>query len=196
MIKTFDFYFDFASPYGFLASRKVEALAQAIGRGINWRPFLIGAVYKEHGGAPLSHPLKNAYMFTDVFRRARLDGVEDMRKPENFPASSVPPSRLAYWVEREAPEHMAEFVKAAYGAYWIEGRDTADPDAALDAAQSIGLDRNAAAAGASEPDIKDRLRCETEAAIKRGVFGSPFIIIDDEPFWGDDRFGDIEKVHG
>ncbi|TAL98094.1 MAG: 2-hydroxychromene-2-carboxylate isomerase [Rhodanobacter sp.] len=195
MTPSFDFYFDFASPFGFLASRRVSALAKAIGRDINWRPFLIGAVYKEYGGAPLDNPLKKDYTFRDFFRRARFDGIDEVRIPANFPASSVPPSRLAYWVEREAPERMGAFVEAAYRAYWIEGKDTADANAALNAAAGLGFDRNAAAAGAQQQDIKDKLRFETENALARGVFGSPFILIDDEPFWGSDRFEDIERLY-
>lgn len=196
MTKSFDFYFDFASPYGYLASRKVGALAAAIGRDVNWRPFLIGAVYKAHGGAPLAHPLKSDYVFKDVFRRAKIDGVEGMQRPANFPASSVPPSRLAYWIERQDPDKMGAFVEATYKAFWIDGCDTADPNVALDAAESLGFDRDEALAGAGDQAVKDRLREVTETALERGVFGSPFIMIDDEPFWGGDRFADVEALYG
>ncbi|MXX88917.1 MAG: 2-hydroxychromene-2-carboxylate isomerase [Boseongicola sp. SB0665_bin_10] len=196
MTESIDFYFDFASPYGFLACRKVGDLASTVGRKVNWRPFLIGAVYKAHGGAPLAHPLKRDYVFKDVFRRAKIDGVERMQTPANFPASSVPPSRLAYWVEREAPEEMGAFVEAAYKAFWIDGRDTADPNAALEAAESLGFDRDKAMAGAKCQAVKDRLREVTETALERGVFGSPFILIDGDPFWGGDRFADIEALYG
>lgn len=196
MNPSFDFYFDFASPFGFLASRKVSALANTIGRDINWRPFLIGAVYKEYGGAPLSNPLKKDYLFKDFFRRAGLNEMHNLQMPANFPSSTVLASRLAYWVEREAPEKMGAFIESAYQAYWVDGKDPADPNAALDAVEALGFDRDAAAAGAQEQNIKDRLRVETENAIARGVFGSPFILIDEEPFWGEDRFDDIVRLYG
>lgn len=196
MTKSLQFYFDFASPYGFLASRKIVGLADAIGRAVVWRPFLIGAVYRTYGGAPLNHPLKKDYMIRDFARRATLDGLEGIRMPANFPASPVPPSRLTYWIEYEAPHRTGDFVQAAYRAYWIDGRDTADANVALDVAESIGLDRAVAADGMQEPAVKDRLRTETETAIARGVFGSPFIFVDGEPFWGGDRFQDIERLHG
>lgn len=196
MTKSLDFFFDFASPYGFLAARKVSALAENIGRDINWRPFLIGAVYKAHGAAPLSHPLKGEYMFTDAFRRAKLDGIKGLSKPANFPAHSVPPSRLTYWIECQAPEKVAEFVVAAYEAYWTGDRDTSDIEAALDVAEALGFDRQQALVGAQDPEIKDRLRAVTDEALERGVFGSPFILIDDQSYWGGDRFADIEKLHG
>ncbi|CUH88053.1 2-hydroxychromene-2-carboxylate isomerase [Phaeobacter sp. CECT 5382] len=196
MIKSLDFFFDFASPYGFLAARKLSALAENIGRDINWRPFLIGVVYQAHGSTPLSHPLKEEYMFTDAFRRAKLDGIERMNKPENFPAHSVPPSRLTYWIEREAPDRVSDFVVAAYQAYWTGGGDTSDMAAALDVAEALGFDRQKALAGMESPEIKGRLRAVTDEALERGVFGSPFILIDDQPYWGGDRFADIETLHG
>lgn len=196
MTNSFEFYFDFASPYGFLAERKVMGLAEKIGRHVNWRPFLLGAVYKTHGGAPLGHPLKADYMFTDVFRRATLSGLEGMKKPANFPASSVPPSRLAYWVEREAPERMGEFIHAAFQSYWMDGRDTSDVGATLDIVERMGLDRIAAADGVQTSEIKNRLRDVTEQALAKGVFGSPFILIDNQPYWGADRFDDVEALHG
>lgn len=196
MTKRMDFHFDFASPFGFLASRKIDALARAIGRKITWRPSLISAVYKVFGGGPLDHPLKKVDMFTDFRRRATLDGAGDVTMSANFPASSALPSRMTYWIGREAPEQTGDFVRAAYRAFWLDGRDTADPDAAPDAAEALGFDRAAAAAGAQDQNIKDRLRAETDAAPKRGVFGSPFILIDGAPFWGADRFDDIERLYG
>lgn len=196
MSKTLDFYFDFASPYGFLASLKVAALAASIGRNVNWRPFLLGAVYKAHGGAPLAHPLKGEYMFKDVFRRAELDGLDGVQRPAHFPSSSVPPSRLAYWIDTVAPEKMGSFVTEVYKTFWIDGRDTSDPDAALDVAETLGFARADAMAGMQDPTIKTRLRDVTDEALARGVFGSPFILIDADPFWGGDRFADIERLYG
>ena len=76
MTKTVDFYFDFTSPYGFLASQTIEALADKIGRQVIWHPFLVGAVYKEFGGAPLNNPLKFDYFKHDVARSAKLLDIE------------------------------------------------------------------------------------------------------------------------
>lgn len=194
-MKEIDFYFDFASPYAFLAARKLPELALRLGRKINWTPFLIGAVYKEHGGAPLSHPLKADYVFRDVFRRGKLDGVA-MTKPANFPAHPVPPSRVTYWIDREAPEKTTDFVLAAFDAFWTQGTDTSDAQASINIAASLGFDAATVAQGTQDADIKDHLRYVTEGALKRGVFGSPFIIVDDEPFWGGDRFDDIARLYG
>lgn len=192
---TMKFYFDFSSPYGFLASQKVGELAREIGREIVWRPYLIGAVYKTYGGAPLDHPLKKAYMAKDFARSARLAGLSGTRFPANFPASSVVPSRVVYWIERQAPEKVASFAENAFRAYWLEGNDVADGSVAISVAAALGFDPEAVAKGTQKQEIKDRLRHVTEDAIERGVFGSPFIEIDGEPFWGFDRFGQIRDLY-
>lgn len=190
------FYFDFSSPYGFLASQKVSELAESIGRKIAWRPYLIGAVYKAYGGAPLEHPLKKDYVLKDFARSARLAGMPHARLPQNFPTSSVPPSRVLYWIERQAPEKVASFAESAFRAYWLEGEDVGDGAVAVKVAASLGLDPAAITAGVQEQEIKDRLRSVTDDAIARGIFGSPFIQIEDEYFWGFDRFAQIQELYG
>ena len=70
-----DFYFDFSSPYGFIASTLIDDLAAKHGRQVVWHPFLIGAVYKEHGGVPLEHPLKRDYALKDFIRTGRFNGI-------------------------------------------------------------------------------------------------------------------------
>lgn len=196
MTPTIDFYFDFSSAHGFLASQRIQATADAVGRKIIWRPFLLGVVYQKFGGQPFSNFLKQDYFFKDFPRRARLQGLPEPKMPERFPSSPVPPARLTYWIEREAPEKVGDFVETAYRSYWLEGKDTSDVEVALDAAETVALDRAAAAAGMQDPEIKNRVRTETEQAIERGVFGAPYFILDDEPFWGGDRLDDIVKIFG
>ena len=71
-----DFYFDFSSPYGYLAAQKIEALAAKYGRAVNWRPMLLGVAFKVTGGSPLpSVPLKGDYSKRDFLRSARFHGV-------------------------------------------------------------------------------------------------------------------------
>jgi 2-hydroxychromene-2-carboxylate isomerase len=178
-----EFYFDFASPYGFLAAMQIHRIERAV----TWRPFLLGAVYKKFGQSPLEHPLKRDYVIkVDAPRMARQIGL-NLKVPTNFPEHSLPPSRAFYWIEREHPSKAAAFAKAAYRKYWLEGQATSDEDAAVEAGASVGVDRKTILAGMQERNIKDRLVRENEDAIAKGVFGSPFFIADGEPFWGSDR---------
>lgn len=188
-----DFYFDFSSPYGFIASTLIDDLAAKHGRQVVWHPFLIGAVYKEHGGVPLEHPLKRDYALKDFIRTGRFNGIPDMRFPANFPAHPIPPSRLFYWLEASDPGRAAAFAKAAYRAYWVDGQDTSDPAAALAVAAAMGIDEAEASSGMQDDAVKARLRQETEDAMARGVFGSPFFYVDGEPFWGGDRLAQMDR---
>jgi len=132
-----DFYFDFASPYGFIAAIQIEAIKRAV----RWRPFLVRAVYKMFGQSPLDHPLKRKYVFeVDAPRVARRLGLE-LKIPANFPEHSLPPSRAFYWIEQQDPAKAVAFAKAVYRRYWLEGSATSDATVAADAAASIGCDR-------------------------------------------------------
>ena len=178
-----EFYFDFASPYGFIAAMKIDTLALPV----TWRPFLLGAVYKQFGQSPLEHPLKREYVIgVDAPRMARLIGL-DLRVPADFPEHALPPARTFYWLEAQDPAKAVAFAKAAYRQYWLEGRRTSDRSVALDVAVTLGFDRDAVIAGMQAPATKDRLIRENGDAIGKGVFGSPFFLVDNEPFWGSDR---------
>jgi len=189
-----DFHFDFSSPYGFLAAMKIErALQGGRYRRLRWRPFLLGAVYQRFGQSPLEHPLKRRYVLeVDAPRVGRRDGLA-LKVPAGFPQHSLPAARAFYWIEARAPEKAADFAKAAYRKYWIEGQSTADPAVAIEAAAMLGFDRKRVSEGLQESMVKLRLVTENEQAIANGVFGSPFIRVDGEPFWGSDRLDDVAE---
>ena len=178
-----DFYFDFASPYGFIAAMQIETLA----RPVRWRAFLLGSIYKAVGQSPLEHPLKREYVIdVDAPRMARQIGLQ-LKVPAGFPEHSLPPARAFYWIDEQNPAKAIEFAKAAYRKYWLHGCSTSDATVALDVAASVGYDREAVFKGMQKSEIKGRLVLENEEAIHRGVFGSPFFIADGERFWGNDR---------
>ena len=137
-----EFYFDFASPYGFLAAMQLDRIQ----RSTIWRPFLLGAVYKQVGQSPLEHSLKRDYVIrVDAPRMARRIGLT-LKVPQGFPEHSLSPSRAFYWIDSQDSAKATAFAKAAYRLYWLEGHSTTDERAAADAAVSIGLDRDAVVA--------------------------------------------------
>jgi 2-hydroxychromene-2-carboxylate isomerase len=189
-----DFYFDFSSPYGFLASEKIEALAARHGRSVNWHPVLLGVVFKQTGAAPLTQvPLKGDYSKRDMVRSARFHGVDGFRIPSTFPIPSQAAARIVLWIRQRDPALVAKGVHALYRAFFIHDVDISNPDAAAGVAASGGVDAAAARAAIDDPAIKDALRQANDEAIARGVFGSPFIIVDREPFWGMDRFDQVDR---
>ena len=82
---------------------------------------------------------------------------------------------------------------ALYRAYMVEDRDISSPEVTADVAASIGLNRQKILDVIADPIMKERLKTETETAIQRGVFGSPYMIVDGEPFWGVDRLEHVDK---
>ncbi|HYC47647.1 MAG TPA: 2-hydroxychromene-2-carboxylate isomerase [Burkholderiales bacterium] len=188
-----DFYFDFSSPYGYFAAHKIEDIASRHGRSVTWRPILLGAVFKVSGQQPLSTiPLKGDYMSRDLGRTARLLGLP-FQLPTKFPIASTAPSRAFYAVSDEDPALAKRLALALYDTYFTQDRDISAPDVTLDVAATLGIDRSKLERQINDQAVKDRLRREVESAISRGVFGSPYIVIDGEPFWGSDRLDQVEK---
>ena len=188
-----EFHFDFSSPYGYLGSEKIEALATRHGRTVEWRPMLLGAAFKATGSQPLTTiPIKGDYTKRDLPRSARFHRVE-LRMPDRFPIATQNPARIVVWQRERDPHRVAALVHALYRAYFVANRDISDPDVAADVAATAGIDRAAARAAIDDPAVKDALRRDVDAALAKGVFGSPFVFADGEPFWGIDRFDQIDR---
>ena len=187
------FHFDFSSPYGYIAAETIEALAARHDRSIDWRPMLLGVAFKVAGTAPLtSVPLKGDYSKRDIARSARFHGVQ-FRMPSRFPIATQGAARIVVWQRGQDERAVAPLVKALYRAYFVDDRDISDPETAADAAAGAGLDRAAARGAIDNPAIKDEFKRDVDAAIAQGVFGSPYMIVDGEPFWGVDRFNQIDR---
>ena len=188
-----EFYFDFSSPYGYLASEGIDALAARHGREVTWRPYLMGVAMKTTGSTPLvNRPMMGAYSRHDMERSARRLGVP-IEFPEPFPIATIAPCRAVYWTERTDASAAKVLARALYRAYFVDGRNISEPDVVADVAADAGADRDALLAGIQEPAVKERLKEVTNGAIERGIFGSPFFMVDGEPFWGHDRMDEVDR---
>ena len=189
-----EFYFDFSSPYSFLASEQIEPLAARHGRQVVFQPVLLGAVFKASGSAPLTEQYgpKAKYSVHDFERSARFAGVR-YRHPSKFPIGAVAASRAVLWLQQHQPDQANPFVHAVFRAFFQDDRDISDAGVIAQIAQSLGIDGQALMEGAQEPAIKDALRKQVEDAVALGVFGAPTIVVDGEMFWGNDRLPQIER---
>lgn len=188
-----DFYFEFSSPYGYIAAELAEDFERRIGRPVRWRPILLGPVFKVTGGSPLTEiPVKGDYSRRDFARSARMHKIA-YNHPAKFPIGTVAAMRAFYWASDRDPQQARALAKALYRAYFVEGVDIGAPAAVLDVAGSIGIDKAALAAALEDPSLKERGKREVEGAIAAGVFGSPFFIVDGEGFWGSDRMPMVEE---
>lgn len=189
-----EFWFDFSSPYGYLASHRIDELAAKYDRSVDWRPMLLGAVFKRVGTAPLtSFPLKGEYSKRDFFRTARFHGIDDFRMPATFPIPTQAPARIVVWLRQRDRAFATRVARRLYRGYFFDGIDISDPDKAAAIAAAEGVDAAAARAAVDDPAVKEAFKRDVDEAISRGVFGSPFVFIDGEPFWGFDRFDQIDR---
>lgn len=193
MTTPIDFYFDFSSPYGYFVSERIEALAQRFGRQVTWRPVLLGAIFKVTGGAPLPLlPLKGDYARVDIPRTARFMGIP-FQYPDVFPINGIAAVRGFYWLAASDPRRARDFAQACYRAFFAENLNISDAAQLLVVADSLGLDKDTFTAAIKDPQVKEVTRAATDAAIARGVFGSPTLVVDGEMFWGCDRLDQFEK---
>ena len=192
MAEPIEFYFEFASPYGYLASTRIDDLAERHGRTVLWHPIMLGAAFKETGARPLMQtPLKGPYLLHDVPRFARYLGVP-LTLPPVMPMNSLAASRACVWLDEDEPARAKRLAKTLLHVHWGEGRDLGAAEAVAEIAAGLRIERAALLAAVAEQRIKDLLKERTQAAIERGVFGSPFIFVDGEPFWGADRLPQVE----
>ena len=197
MSDNIDFYFDYSSPYGYLASERIEALAKRHNRCVVWHPILLGFIFKISKQAPLTEaPLKGEYSIMDFARSSREHSIA-YQHPQQFPIGAVAASRATLWVRNHSDSAISEktgdMVHAIYQAYFVDGKDITDIKTLSALASSLGLDGDSMVVALSEQSVKDALKDEVGAAIESGIFGSPTMVVDGEQFWGHDRLEQLER---
>jgi 2-hydroxychromene-2-carboxylate isomerase len=188
-----DFYFDFSSPYSYIASEWIEALAARHGRTVDWKAILLGATFlAAELKSPVDHPIKREYSLHDFERSARFAGVP-LTIAAKFPIPTQNAARVFWWLKDKRDTTASQWARHCLRAYFARGVDLSDTDQLKELAAEFGIDANEAEAVWSDPQWKARLKAVNDAAIAAGVFGAPFFIIDKEPFWGNDRRPQIER---
>jgi 2-hydroxychromene-2-carboxylate isomerase len=189
-----DFYFDFSSPYSYIASEWIEALAARHGRTVRWHAILLGVTFQAAGlKSPVAHPIKREYSLRDFRRSARFEGVPYMQ-PEEFPIPTQNAARVFWWLnDSQGPGSATAWARAGLRAYFTRGVMLSQPDALQALAAASGLDPQQAAAAWGDPQWKTRLKRANDEALVAGVFGAPFFLVDGEPFWGNDRKPQMER---
>jgi 2-hydroxychromene-2-carboxylate isomerase len=189
-----DFYFDFSSPYSYLANEWVDALAARHGRTVRRHAILLGATFAAAElKSPVSYPIKREYSLRDFQRSARYERVP-YATPESFPIPTQNAARVFWWLRDTVGEDAAaHWARTAFRAYFTRGVPLNDAAALKALAAEAGLPADATEAVWNDPVWKARLKQANETAIAAGVFGAPFFIVDGEPFWGNDRKPQIER---
>jgi 2-hydroxychromene-2-carboxylate isomerase len=194
MSEPIDFYFDFSSPYSYIANAWVDAVAARGARSVRRHAILLGATFQvAELKSPVSYPLKREYSLRDFARSARFEGLPYVPPPV-FPISTQNAARVFWWLaETRDTATAAAWASAGLHAVFTRGVPLHNVAALKALAAEHGLDPAAAEAVWNDPTWKARLKRANDAAIAAGVFGAPFFIIDGEPFWGNDGKPQIER---
>jgi 2-hydroxychromene-2-carboxylate isomerase len=185
------FYFDFISPYAFIAWTQVHAIVERNGRTVDPVPVLFAGLLDAHGTkGPAEIPAKRSYTYRDAYRKAHRLGLPALRPPPSHPFNPLLALRVASLPL--APAEQRRLIDELYASTWVLGTGIETPDAVIAAVQRAGLDGEALVRAAQEPEAKERLRAATERAVARGVFGVPTVMVGDEIFWGTDGLDHVE----
>jgi 2-hydroxychromene-2-carboxylate isomerase len=189
-----DFYFDFSSPYSYLAAESIEGLAARHGFTVNWIPMMLGVIFKETGSAPLTqqHPWRASYAVMDFKRSAEMASVP-FRYPSRFPQASHNAARVLLWLQQTAPQKARDFALAVFRSLFVHDGDIQDADNLAAIGRTLGIDEAGLRAAIQDPAIKQRLAKNNENATARQVFGAPTFFVGSEQFWGHDRMNQLER---
>ncbi len=195
MSKIVDYYFTPASPWTYLGHQRFEAMAKRHGAEIRYKPVDYGKIFPVSGGLPLGKraPQRQAYRLVELERWRKVVGIPLTVKPKFHPVASDLSSQLIIAAERQngRPGPLAF---ALLRACWAEERDIADATTLTAIASEQGFDGAALLALAKSPETVARYQQLTQEAIERQVFGAPFYIYKDEPYWGQDRLDHLDRA--
>jgi 2-hydroxychromene-2-carboxylate isomerase len=191
-----EFFFDFSSPYGYIAAHRIEEIAKKHRREVLWKPFLLGAIFKVNEQRPLKdQALKWDYSSHDLDRLARLYGIA-WQLPDPFPIPTQAAGRVFYWISDQDTRLAKKFALLVYQEYFSKGIDIRPKEVITELAVGLGLDENTCLSAIDDDIYKIKLKDVTSEAINRNVCGSPFFFIGNEPFWGSDRLDMIDTWLG
>jgi 2-hydroxychromene-2-carboxylate isomerase len=181
------FYYDFNSPYAYLAAIRID---DVLPTAPEWRPIAFGVIVRRLQKVPWSFAEDREAEFAEIAGRARARGLPPVSYPPGWPIEnySLTPLRAALLASDQ--RQLRAISRELYRMTFVEGRHLADLDTVLDAAERAGMDPEAVSAGIERAETKDRLRAGTEAAIEMGVTGIPTVSVAGRLFWGDDRLED------
>jgi len=196
-VATLEFFFDCSSPWTYLAFTRIHAVVASTNAAIVWRPVLVGGVFNavnrevyERRANP--EPRKASYYEKDLQDWARLYGIR-IGKPPVFPVRAIAVMRCALAADEE--DKIVAFARAAFEAYWGDLQDISQPTVLTKVAERAGLDAAKLLSRSEAPQIKDRLRANTEELIARGGFGSPTMFVGKtDMYFGNDRLPLVEAA--
>ena len=184
MNKSIDFYFDFISPYSFLAYKKLKILNENNKFNINYKPILLGGLHKLGGiTAPAFNERKMKNMKFDCELVARKNNIEFIWN-DKFPLNTLYLMRGYLVVDKKIKN---KFFELCFDAYWRNNVDILDNENIKDILKNCAIDQQKFFEEISKPSIKDELKKMTNKAFEKDIFGAPTFVVNNKIFWGQDR---------
>ncbi|MGB7305596.1 MAG: 2-hydroxychromene-2-carboxylate isomerase [Burkholderiaceae bacterium] len=192
MTKSVEFFFDVGSPASYLAWTQLPAICERHGASLQYRPMLLGAVFKATGNqTPSNIVAKGKWMQQDMARFAKRYGVPFKRNPY-FPVNTLQLMRGAIWALQNG--RLETYLPAVFQAMWVDGADLNQPDEIKRVLDATGVESGSVLAAVADPAIKNALIEQTNQAIERGIFGAPTMFVNDEMHFGQDRLDWVEAA--
>lgn len=193
-----EFYFDFGSPNAYLSYKCVPALEQRLGTKVEMKPALLGGIFKAtNNQSPFTAyadiPAKMAYERLEMTRFVKRHGLNQFRLNPFFPINTLQLMRGAILAMQTGV--FEPYIEMVFSAMWEKGLNMGDEAIFAEQLQSIGIDSAEFIAKLADSNVKQPLVEATEAAVRRGVFGSPSFFVGDELFFGKDRLDDVEREY-
>jgi len=193
MTKIVEFFYDFGSPTVYLAATQLPTIAGSVGATVDWRPMLLGGVFKSTGNqSPVAVAAKAAYMNDDLQRFAKRYGVPFRFNP-HFPINTLALMRGAVAYQDDAVA-SSTYRDAIFTAIWVEARNLNEPEVIGQVLSDAGLDPAELMNRIGQQTVKDQLIANTEEAVNRGVFGAPTFFVGEQMFFGQDRLDFVAEA--
>ena len=185
MIKPFDFYFDFVSPYSFLAHKKIRKIENIKKIKIRYKPILIGGLHNLHGiKAPAFIPAKARHMIRDCKLIAIKNGVK-FKFNSYFPIRSLNLMRGVFVAEED--NIKSNYIDNIFNTIWQDGLNMNDQIIVEKVLKNLNINPKTFSLRSTSSLIKDMLRNKTNEAYEKGIFGAPTFVVNNKIFWGQDR---------
>ena len=191
------FLFDFGSPNAFLSHKAIPAIEQRANVKFDYVPVLLGGIFKATNNKSPAETLagvknKREFHALETARFLKRFGVKPYNWNPFFPVNTLNLMRAAVAAQLEGV--FEKYVEAAYHHMWVEPKKMDDPEVAMKALTSSGLDAAKLLARSQEPEVKAKLIENTQAAVERGAFGSPTFFVGREMFFGKEQLREVEDM--
>ncbi|MDC3127208.1 2-hydroxychromene-2-carboxylate isomerase [Candidatus Pelagibacter bacterium] len=185
MIKSFDFYFDFISPYSFFAHKEILKIEKKNSFKIRYKPILLGGLHNLHGiKAPAFIPAKAKHMIRDCKLIAEKNHIS-FKFNSYFPIKSLNLMRGVFVAEED--NFKSYYIESIFNSIWQDGLNMNDENVVQKVLKNLNVNPKTFFLRSTSSSVKDLLKKRTGEAYDKGIFGAPSFVVNNKIFWGQDR---------